>query len=123
MIGVLLISCLKICHDAAGSDRSLVRWLLSFQTVSLARNKQRRCVGVWSAEAPSKLLTQAFYLTTDEELVRWAQLHPEYSRAQVLALAASVADFRRLRRSDRAALMERVQAALLGEAAEGSRDK
>lgn len=57
---------------------------------------------------------KAFYLTTDEELLRWIQLHPEYSRNQLLALALSVASFRELKIKERAVFLEKVQEALLG---------
>lgn len=61
---------------------------------------------------------KAFYLTSDEELLRWIELHSEYSRAQVTALALSVASFRELRSKERAHLLSRVQEALLRGAGE-----
>lgn len=57
---------------------------------------------------------KAFYLPTDEELLHWIQLHPEYSRAQMLALALSVATFREMKSRERVAFMEKVQEVLLG---------
>ena len=55
---------------------------------------------------------KAFYLPSDEELLRWVELHTEYNRAQLTALALSVANFRKLKSKERTVLLDRVQNAL-----------
>ena len=55
--------------------------------------------------------TQAFYIPLDE-LPRWAQTHPEYSPAAVLALTGCIAESSGMKRRDKAALMAAVEGEL-----------
>lgn len=48
----------------------------------------------------------------ETEVHKWAQLHPEYSKQQHLALAGSIADSKGMRKKDRAALLASLEAAL-----------
>lgn len=56
---------------------------------------------------------QAFFLTGAEELGHWAATHPEYSQEQLSCLAAAVADFKGLKKKERAAFVTQVNASLL----------
>jgi len=56
---------------------------------------------------------QAFFITDAGSLGRWAAARPEYRPEQHAALAAAVADFKGLRRRDRAAFVAAVEQAML----------
>lgn len=55
---------------------------------------------------------KAFYLPWGPELRRWAQTHPEYTRPQLLALVTCIAEANTLKRKDRAALLQQIEADL-----------
>ena len=55
---------------------------------------------------------KAFYLPWGPELQHWCQSHPEYTRPQLLALVACIADSNALKRKDRAALLTQIEADL-----------
>lgn len=56
---------------------------------------------------------QAFFIQTDEELERWVQTNPQYSKEQHMQLGAAIADFRGLKRKDKAILLGRLEACML----------
>lgn len=57
-------------------------------------------------------MLQAFYLASPEETMRWVQKHQEYSHKQVLSVVNLIADFRGLKRRERANMVAQVTALL-----------
>ncbi|KAK9839764.1 hypothetical protein WJX84_011037, partial [Apatococcus fuscideae] len=56
---------------------------------------------------------KAFFIQTDEELERWVQTNPQYSKEQHMQLGSAIADFRGLKRKDKALLLSRLEASML----------
>jgi len=56
---------------------------------------------------------QAFYIPWGADLQRWAATHPEYSKPQLAALVALVADSQGIRRKERAAALAAIDAEVL----------
>lgn len=84
---------LKSCHESDGSSLCSACTFLNWLQVKVFDNT--RCL-------------QAFFLTGAEELGQWAVSHPEYTRKQHMSLAASVAQFKGLKKKDHAAFVARV---------------
>ncbi len=59
-----------------------------------------------------QLLYQAFYLPWGEELRRWAQTHPEYTRDQIMMLTVCIAEASGLKRKERNAFLSQLEADL-----------
>ncbi|KFM29317.1 Coiled-coil domain-containing protein 132 [Auxenochlorella protothecoides] len=68
-------------------------------------------VGAQAGLARADAYVKAFYIPVGE-LTQWALAHPEYTREQILALTACIADSSGLRRKERAALLAQMEAAL-----------
>ena len=56
---------------------------------------------------------QAFFIQTDEELERWVQTNPQYSKEQHMQLGSAIAEFRGLKRKDKAVLLGKLEACML----------
>lgn len=56
---------------------------------------------------------QAFFLTDATELGHWSATHPEYTRQQHASLAGAVADFKGLKKKDKAAFLAQVEACIV----------
>ena len=56
---------------------------------------------------------QAFFIQTDEELHRWVQTNPQYSKEQHMQLGAAIADFRGLKRKEKAILLGQIETCIL----------
>ena len=55
---------------------------------------------------------QAFYLSSPEEVMKWVQIHQEYSARQILSLVNLIADFRGLKRREKTNLLSQVTVVL-----------
>lgn len=55
---------------------------------------------------------QAFYLPWGDELMRWALTHPEYTRDQIMMLVVCIAEGNGLKRKERNAFLQQLEADL-----------
>ena len=61
------------------------------------------------------MLLQAFFITEIEGLGEWMIRHPEYNQEQKQLLAGAVAEFKGLKKKEKAAFVVSVQAFARGE--------